>query len=155
MSRCDNLEASGLREIQVSSQKVTEVAGVSNESALHYEASDQVDSTHVLVAVQDSGPGLDPRRVEQNALDRDCAAREERAATEAIHRRFTSLTSREREVMARVVGGLLNKQIAAELGTSENTVKTHRHQVMEKMGANSLPELVRMADRLGSLITKS
>jgi FixJ family two-component response regulator len=91
----------------------------------------------------------------QQALDRDCAAREERAATEAIHRRFTSLTSREREVMARVVGGLLNKQIAAELGTSENTVKTHRHQVMEKMGANSLPELVRMADRLGSLIIKS
>jgi FixJ family two-component response regulator len=91
----------------------------------------------------------------QQALDRDCAAREERAATEAIYRRFASLTSREREVMARVVGGLLNKQIAAELGTSENTVKTHRHQVMEKMGANSLPELVRMADRLGSLIPKS
>jgi len=91
----------------------------------------------------------------QQALDRDSAAREERAATEAIRRRFASLTSREREVMTRVVGGLLNKQIAAELGTSENTVKTHRHQVMEKMGANSLPELVRMADRLGSLITKS
>ena len=91
----------------------------------------------------------------QQALDRDCAAREERAVTEAIRRRFASLTSREREVMARVVGGLLNKQIAAELGTSENTVKTHRHQVMEKMGANSLPELVRMADRLGGLITKS
>jgi FixJ family two-component response regulator len=91
----------------------------------------------------------------QQALDRDCAAREERAATESIHRRFASLTSRERDVMTRVVGGLLNKQIAAELGTSETTVKTHRHQVMEKMGANSLPELVRMADRLGSLITKS
>jgi len=59
----------------------------------------------------------------QQALDRDCAAREGRAATEAIHRRFASLSSREREVMARVVGGLLNKQIAAELGTSENTVK--------------------------------
>jgi hypothetical protein len=107
----------GLREIQVSSQKVTEVAGVSNESALPHEASDQVDSTHVLVAVQDSGPGLDPRSVDQDlldaiqqALDRDCAAREARAATEAVHRRFASLTSREREVMARVVGGLLNKQ---------------------------------------------
>jgi FixJ family two-component response regulator len=50
---------------------------------------------------------------------------------------------------------LLNKQIAAELGTSETTVKTHRHQVMEKMGADSLPELVRMADRLGSLLPKS
>ena len=91
----------------------------------------------------------------QQALDRDCQARDERAAMEALHRRFASLTPREREVMARVVAGLLNKQIAAELGTSENTVKTHRHQVMEKMGANSLPELVRMADRLGSLITKS
>jgi FixJ family two-component response regulator len=91
----------------------------------------------------------------QQALNRDCAAREERAATEAIRRRFASLTSREREVMARVVGGLLNKQIAAELGTSETTVKTHRHQVMEKMGADSLPELVRMADRLGSLLPKS
>ena len=91
----------------------------------------------------------------QQALDRDFAAREQRAATEAIHRCFASLTSREREVMLRVVGGLLNKQIAAELGTSENTVKTHRHQVMEKMGANSLPELVRMADRLGSLLQKS
>lgn len=91
----------------------------------------------------------------QQALDRDCQARDERAANEALHRRFASLTPREREVMARVVAGLLNKQIASELGTSENTVKTHRHQVMEKMGANSLPELVRMADRLGCLITKS
>jgi RNA polymerase sigma factor (sigma-70 family) len=90
----------------------------------------------------------------QQALDRDCQAREERAASEALRRRFVSLTPREREVMARVVAGLLNKQIAAELGTSENTVKTHRHQVMEKMGANSLPELVRMADRLTGLITK-
>ena len=56
--------------------------------------------------------------------------------------------------MAKVVAGLLNKEIAAELRASETTVKTHRRQVMEKMGANSLPELVRMADRLGSLITK-
>ena len=57
--------------------------------------------------------------------------------------------------MKRVVDGLLNKQIAAELGTSETTVKIHRHQVMEKMGACSLPELVRMADRLGVLVPKS
>ena len=90
----------------------------------------------------------------QQALDGDCQARDERAATEAVHRRFASLTPREREVMAKVVAGLLNKEIAAELRTSETTVKTHRRQVMEKMGANSLPELVRMADRLGSLITK-
>jgi FixJ family two-component response regulator len=54
-----------------------------------------------------------------------------------------------------VVAGLLNKQIGAELGTSETTVKIHRHQVMEKMGAGSLPELVRMADRLGALVPKS
>ena len=90
----------------------------------------------------------------QQALDRDCQARDERAATEAVHRRFVSLTPREREVMAKVVAGLLNKEIAAEFRTSETTVKTHRRQVMEKMGANSLPELVRMADRLGSLIPK-
>ena len=57
--------------------------------------------------------------------------------------------------MTRVLGGLLNKQIAAELGTSETTVKIHRHQVMQKMGAGSLPELVRMADRLGISASKS
>jgi FixJ family two-component response regulator len=57
--------------------------------------------------------------------------------------------------MARVVTGLLNKQIGAELGTSETTVKIHRHQVMEKMGAASLPELVRIADKLGILVPKS
>src|SRR5580700_3517133 len=91
----------------------------------------------------------------QKALEHDHKARDQRAAQEALRSRFASLTPREREVMARVVAGLLNKQIASELGTSENTVKTHRHQVMEKMGANSFPELVRMADRLGSLITKS
>jgi FixJ family two-component response regulator len=91
----------------------------------------------------------------QQALDRDYAAREERKAMKALQQRFASLTLREREVMTRVVRGLLNKQIGAELGTSEITVKTHRHQVMEKMGANSLPELVRMADRLGNLLPKS
>jgi len=90
----------------------------------------------------------------QQALDRDCQARDERAVTEALRRRLASLTPSERKVMARVVAGMLNKEIAAELGTSETTVKTHRHHVMEKMGANSLPDLVRMADRLGSLITK-
>ena len=93
--------------------------------------------------------GLTGRRYDAGTIGRTEAQDEV-----AVHRRFASLTSREREVMTRVVGGLLNKQIAAELGTSENTVKTHRHQVMEKMGANSLPELVRMADRLTGLITK-
>jgi FixJ family two-component response regulator len=59
------------------------------------------------------------------------------------------LTPRERDVLALVVTGLLNKQIAAELGTSEACVKVHRQHVMTKMGAGSLAELVRMADRLG------
>jgi FixJ family two-component response regulator len=85
----------------------------------------------------------------QQALERDRKARDRRAEIEELRRRFASLTSRERDVMARVVAGLLNKQIGAELGTSETTVKIHRHQVMEKMGAGSLPELVRMAERLG------
>ena len=62
---------------------------------------------------------------------------------------FGSLTPREREVMALVVRGLLNKQVGAKLGISEITVKAHRSQVMHKMKADSLPDLVHMADRLG------
>jgi FixJ family two-component response regulator len=91
----------------------------------------------------------------QQALERDRQARDQRAAVEELRGRFASLTTREREVMVRVIAGLLNKQIGAELGTSETTVKIHRHQVMEKMGASSLPELVRMADRLGLPVQKS
>jgi RNA polymerase sigma factor (sigma-70 family) len=91
----------------------------------------------------------------QQALERSRKAREQQAATKELRQRFASLTPREREVMERVVAGLLNKQIGAELGTSETTVKIHRHQVMEKMGAGSLPELVRMADRLGIVVRKS
>ena len=85
----------------------------------------------------------------QQALDRDRAARKQRTQINELHNRLDSLTPREREVMGLVVAGLLNKQIAGELGTSETTVKIHRHQVMEKMSAGSLAELVRMADRLG------
>jgi FixJ family two-component response regulator len=91
----------------------------------------------------------------QQALDGDRIARNQRAALEELRSRFALLTSREREVMKHVVTGLLNKQIGAELGTSETTVKIHRHQVMEKMGARSLPELVRMVDRLGIFVQKS
>jgi FixJ family two-component response regulator len=91
----------------------------------------------------------------QQALERDRKAREQLAVVEQLRRRFASLTPRERTVMTRVVAGLLNKQIGAELGTSETTVKIHRHQVMQKMGAGSLPELVRMADRLGIPVPKS
>ena len=85
----------------------------------------------------------------QEALERDRKAREQRVEIEELRRRVDSLTPRERDVLNLVVTGLLNKQIAGELGTSETTVKIHRHQVMEKMGANSLAELVRMSDRLG------
>jgi FixJ family two-component response regulator len=91
----------------------------------------------------------------QHALERDRTARAQRAEIEDLRGRFASLTPREREVMKRVVAGLLNKQIGAELGTSETTVKIHRHQVMEKMAAGSLVELVRMADRMGILVPKS
>ena len=83
----------------------------------------------------------------QQALERDRKAREQRAEIEGLRRRFDLLTPREGEVMALMVAGLLNKQIAAELGASETTVKIHRHRVMEKLGAGSLAELVRMAER--------
>jgi FixJ family two-component response regulator len=85
----------------------------------------------------------------QQALERDRRARLQRARNEALCRRYRVLTPREREVMALVVAGLLNKQIAGELGTSEASVKVHRQHVMEKMGAGSLAALVRMADQLG------
>jgi RNA polymerase sigma factor (sigma-70 family) len=83
------------------------------------------------------------------ALERDRAARDQRAKNEELHTRYDSLTPREREVMTLVVAGLLNKQIAGELGTSETTVKNHRHQIMGKMGADSVAELVKMAYKLG------
>jgi RNA polymerase sigma factor (sigma-70 family) len=83
------------------------------------------------------------------ALERDRTSRDQRTKNEELHTRYDSLTPREREVMTLVVAGLLNKQIAGELGTSETTVKNHRHQLMEKMGADSVAELVKMAYKLG------
>jgi len=85
----------------------------------------------------------------QQALERDRNAREQRAETAELRSRYRRLTPREREVMALVVTGLLNKQVAGELGTSEASVKVHRQHVMEKMRAGSLAALVRMADRVG------
>jgi FixJ family two-component response regulator len=87
----------------------------------------------------------------QQAIDRDRAARHQRAELAELRRRYESLTQREREVMTRVVTGSLNKQIAAELGTSEATVKAHRAPLMRKMEAESVAQLVRMAEGLGLL----
>ena len=85
----------------------------------------------------------------KTALDRDRARHRDQEAVSELRSRFQHLTHREQEVMAMVTGGLLNKQIAGEMGIAENTVKIHRGKLTRKMGAKSLAELVRMADALG------
>ena len=84
----------------------------------------------------------------EQALARDRAAREELAEVGELRKRFEKLTARQRDVLALVVTGRLNKQIAAELGTAEQTIKVHRGRVMQKLGVGSVAELVRLVERL-------
>jgi FixJ family two-component response regulator len=88
------------------------------------------------------------------ALDRDRERRKTDMSTRELRERFSSLSAREQQVMSLVCAGLMNKQSAAEIGISEITLKVHRHNVMKKLGAKSLPALVRMADALGISIKR-
>ncbi len=85
----------------------------------------------------------------RRALEFDASMALRRRSKSELAQRLAALTDREREVMALAIGGLMNKQIAGELGTTEITAKVHKRRVMDKMGARSLPDLVRMAEALG------
>ena len=83
------------------------------------------------------------------AIERDRSAHKERSETQELHARYDQLTPREREVMPLITSGMLNKQVAGELATTERTIKFHRAHIMQKMKAESLADLVRMVERLG------
>ena len=85
----------------------------------------------------------------RTAIDRDRSARKDRSEIEELRQRYEQLTPREREVLPLVASGLLNKQVAGELATTERTIKFHRAHIMQKAHAESLADLVRMAERLG------
>jgi len=91
----------------------------------------------------------------QQGLERDRTRRAQQAEVATLRERFESLTPGERKVLPLVVSGRPNKQIAAEIGTSEATVKVHRSQLMRKMAADSLPELVRMSEKIGIALVQS
>jgi len=91
----------------------------------------------------------------RQALERSRVALGQQAEIKALQDRYSSLSAREREVMALVVSGLLNKQVGGELGISEITVKAHRGKVMQKMKADSLPDLVKMAGKLSPALAKA
>ncbi|MEQ6328604.1 response regulator transcription factor [Pseudomonas chengduensis] len=84
----------------------------------------------------------------REGLERDQVARQQRAELAEIQDKYATLTSREREVIVLIVKGMLNKQVAAELGITEITIKVHRHRILQKMKAKSLPALVRMVEKL-------
>jgi FixJ family two-component response regulator len=88
-------------------------------------------------------------RAVQNALEFDATERKSRAILRELRRSYETLTAREREVLAHVVSGKLNKQIAFDLGTSERTIKAHRGRIMDKLAIRSVAELVRIAQSLG------
>lgn len=91
----------------------------------------------------------------RTALERDRTRREQEQELTDLQQRFNSLTPRERTVMSMISSGMLNKQVAGELGTAENTVKVHRSRAMEKMHAQSLADLVRMVEKLKIRFTKT